>query len=92
MLGMFCECETDFVRRFRAARAVGDADAAMRAAHDLKGVAGTLGMHALQDAAAVLERACLDRAREIDSLVRKVTDHLEEVVDEIVALDGAQAA
>ena len=40
VLGLFREREADFVQRFRAARAAGDADAAMRAAHDLKGEAG----------------------------------------------------
>ncbi|MDR7151722.1 signal transduction histidine kinase/DNA-binding response OmpR family regulator/HPt (histidine-containing phosphotransfer) domain-containing protein [Hydrogenophaga palleronii] len=91
MLGMFCARETDFVQRFQAARAAGDADAAMRAAHDLKGVAGTLGMHALQEAAAVLERACLDGARDMDGAVHKVSHHLDEVIDEVQALDSTQA-
>jgi len=91
VLGMFRERETDFVQRFHAARAAGDADTAMRAAHDLKGVAGTLGMHALQDAAAVLERACLDGTRDVDGMVDKVACHLDEAIDGIRTLESAHA-
>ena len=91
VLSMFRERETDFVQRFNAARAAGEADAAMRAVHDLKGVAGTLGMHALQEAATVLERACLDGARDVDGLVHTLSYHLAQVVDEIQALERAQA-
>ena len=91
MLGMFRERETDFVQRFHAARAAGDPDAAMRIAHDLKALAGTLGMHALQDAAAVLERACLDRAPDVEGLVRKVSYHLDKVVGEISDVESTQA-
>ena len=58
LLGMFREREIDFVARFRAACEQGDGDAAMRCAHDLKSVAGSLGMPALQRAAAALEEAC----------------------------------
>jgi CheY-like chemotaxis protein len=58
LLTLFRERESDFVARFRAARRHGDDDAAMRCAHDLKSVAGSLGMPALQRAAAALEDAC----------------------------------
>src|SRR5206468_6519742 len=66
LLGLFREREVDFVQRFRTARAAGDASTAMRAVHDLKGEAGTLGMHALQALAAALERDCLEDARDAD--------------------------
>jgi len=93
MLNMFCERETGFAQRFHAARAAGDAGAAMRAAHDLKGVAGTLGMHAVQEAAAALERACLEGARdaEVDAMVRAVSNQLDEVVGELRAIGTAHA-
>ena len=83
MLGLFRDSEADFVQRFRAARAAGDATTAMRAVHDLKSGAGTLGMHALEEAAAALEQACSEGARDadIDDMVRKVTNILNEVVD-----------
>ncbi|HSI60419.1 MAG TPA: response regulator [Ideonella sp.] len=85
VLGIFRENEADFVQRFRATRTAGDASAAMRAAHDLKAQAGTLGMHSLQEAAAALERACLEGApdADIDDMLRKVSRRLDEVIDEL---------
>ena len=56
ILALFRDHEADFAQRFRAALATGDADAALRAAHDLKAEAGTLGMRGLEQAAAALER------------------------------------
>ena len=90
MLNLFLQSETDFVQRFHAARAAGDAETAMRAVHDLKGEAGTLGMHGLQQAATALERACLEGARDadIDDRVREVSGRLSEVIDEIRGRDG----
>jgi len=91
MLGLFRDSETDFVQRFHAARAAGDAETAMRAVHDLKGEAGTLGMHGLQKAATALERACLEGARDtdIDDRARAVSDKLDEVIDEIRGFESA---
>jgi CheY-like chemotaxis protein/HPt (histidine-containing phosphotransfer) domain-containing protein len=88
MLGLFRDSEADFVQRFRAARAAGDATSAMRAVHDLKSEAGTLGMHALEEVAAALERACSEGARDadIDDMVHKVINILNEAVDEIRAM------
>jgi signal transduction histidine kinase/DNA-binding response OmpR family regulator len=58
LLRMFREREADFETRLRDACARGDAAAALRCAHDLKSVSGTLGMPALQQAAGALEAAC----------------------------------
>ncbi|MEO6278692.1 response regulator [Roseateles sp.] len=58
LLGMFRLREADFEARVRAACASGDESTALRFAHDLKSVAGTLGMPELQQAAATLEAAC----------------------------------
>ncbi|HEY9105550.1 MAG TPA: response regulator, partial [Roseateles sp.] len=58
MLALFRERESNVVARFRAACERGDAKAALRCAHDLKSVAGGLGMPALQRTAAALEEAC----------------------------------
>jgi HPt (histidine-containing phosphotransfer) domain-containing protein len=55
---MFREREGDFEERFRAAREQGDMRAATRCAHDLKSVAGSLGMPELRLAAEELEAAC----------------------------------
>jgi len=94
MLGLFREREADFVQRFHAARAAGDADAAMRAVHDLKGEAGTLGMHDLEQSAAALERACLEGARDADleHIVHELTHGLDEVMNELRTLESTRAA
>jgi CheY-like chemotaxis protein len=91
MLRMFRERESGFDQRLRAARAAGDREAAIRAAHDLKSEAGTLGMHELQQAATALERACVEGAAdaEVDELARLVSSRLEEVFE---ALSAAGAA
>jgi signal transduction histidine kinase/DNA-binding response OmpR family regulator/HPt (histidine-containing phosphotransfer) domain-containing protein len=88
MLDMFREREAEFVRRFSAARACGDVEATVRTAHNLKGVAATLGMHALQEAATTLERACLDGARDadIDTMLQQVSCHLDDILDEVQSL------
>jgi signal transduction histidine kinase/DNA-binding response OmpR family regulator len=94
VLGLFRNHEADFAQRFHAARAAGDADAAVRAAHDLKGEAGTLGMHAVQEAAAALERACLEGARdaEVDAIVHKVSNRLDQVIDELRSIETPRAS
>ena len=85
MLGMFRDRETEFVSQFRTALAAGDPDAAMRSAHDLKCEAGTLGMPALQEAAAALEQACLGHAgdAEIGALLHEVSGQLDQVLGEL---------
>jgi signal transduction histidine kinase/CheY-like chemotaxis protein len=85
MLGMFRDRETAFVPHFQAALATGDADAAMRSAHDLKCEAGTLGMPALQEAAAALEQACVAHAGDagIGMLLHEVSRQLDKVLAEI---------
>jgi CheY-like chemotaxis protein len=90
-LSLFRRQEADFAQRFSAARLVGDLDAATRAAHDLKGLAGTLGMHAVQEAAAALERGCLEGAgdAEVQAMVGEVSSHLGEVVDALGAIEAA---
>ncbi|HET9642621.1 MAG TPA: response regulator [Burkholderiaceae bacterium] len=89
VLKRFRNQEADFSQRFRAAQLAGDLNTAMRAAHDLKGLAGTLGMHALQEAAAALERGCQNGAHEaeVEALVRKVSNHLDEVVGDLKAVE-----
>jgi signal transduction histidine kinase/FixJ family two-component response regulator len=89
VLQLFADREADFVQRFRAARAAGDAEAEMRAAHDLKGVSATLGMHAVQEAATALERACLERAPDaaIDEVLHQVSLRLNVVLEELRGLE-----
>ena len=73
------------MQRFRAARADGDANAAMRAAHNLKCEAATLGMHDLHEAAADLERACVQGARDssVEDILHRVSTRLDVVIDEL---------
>jgi len=87
VLELFREREADFAQRFHAARAAGDAGAALRAAHDLKAEAGTLGMHGLLQAATALERACVEGAADadVDHMTREVSNHLDAVLDELRA-------
>jgi len=94
MLGLFRDSEADFVQRFDAARAAGDIETAMRAVHDLKSEAGTLGMHGVQHAAAALERVCMEGAgdAEVDGMVREVSVALDEVIDELRTLESTRAA
>jgi len=94
VLCMFRDREANFEQRFRAARAANDAEAQMRFAHDLKGVAATLGMHALQEAAAVLERACLEGASDavIDGSLRGVLRQLGPVIEALRAIEAPQAS
>jgi signal transduction histidine kinase/CheY-like chemotaxis protein/ligand-binding sensor domain-containing protein len=83
LLAMFREREIDFVARFGAARERGDRDAATRCAHDLKSVAGSLGMPALQRAAAALEQACSSMRGEAaapEPLLQAVERELELVL------------
>jgi len=91
LLAMFSEREVDFVARFRAASEQGDGDAAMRCAHDLKSVAGSLGMPALQRAAAALEEACLQRgdAAALEPLLQAVQRQLAPVLASLREKDMA---
>jgi HPt (histidine-containing phosphotransfer) domain-containing protein len=82
LLVMFREHEIDFVARFRAACEQDDGDAPTRCAHDLKSVAGTLGMPALQRAAAALEEACSRRGEAValEPLLQAVQRQLAPVL------------
>lgn len=88
LMRMFRDRETDFAQRFRAARASGDTATAMRMAHDLKNVAGTLAVRGVHQAATELERACLDELDDagLEPLLRNVDRLLRPVMAELVAL------
>ncbi len=92
LLRMFRDRQIDFLARFQAARAAGDA-AAMRMAHDLKSAAAALGMHQVHAAARVLEQACLDDRDDagVDRLARALSAELEPVVAGLQALDARVA-
>jgi two-component system sensor histidine kinase/response regulator len=62
LLRDFASQQADAVEQIRAALARTDAETAVRMAHTLKGVAGSLGAGPVQDAAAVVESLLRDRA------------------------------
>lgn len=73
LLGMFVESEADAGRRIAQSLADGDAAAAQRMTHTVKGQAGSLGLLALQTAALALEqrlKAGEDPAAELDAFER----------------------
>jgi signal transduction histidine kinase/CheY-like chemotaxis protein/HPt (histidine-containing phosphotransfer) domain-containing protein len=82
LLDMFRQSEADFEMRFRDALAREDTAAAMRCAHDLKSVAGTLGMPEVQHAAQALELACEQEAGDeaIEVLLKEVARLLKPLV------------
>ena len=91
LLRMFRDREADFLARFRAVRAAGEAGAAMRLAHDLKSVTGALGMQSVRQAAQALEQACVHGAgdAEIDTLAQGVATELEPVIAGLRPLEAA---
>jgi signal transduction histidine kinase/CheY-like chemotaxis protein len=89
LLGLFRDGEADFQERFDAARAAGDGVAAMRMAHDLKSTSAALGMQAVHQAAAALERACSERADNIDVLAQEVARLLDPVIEGLRRLGPA---
>jgi signal transduction histidine kinase/DNA-binding response OmpR family regulator len=82
LLCVFRDRESDFPQRFGAARDAGDAEAALRIAHDLKSEAGTFAMPALEHAAAALEQACKAGAADadIEALARDASRLLAPVI------------
>jgi two-component system sensor histidine kinase/response regulator len=82
MLVMFRDGQQNFVKQFAAARLDADPEAAMRAAHTLKGTAGSIGASALQAAADVLETACHENAPDttIDAALQGVEAALAPVM------------
>ena len=85
LLVMFRDREADFPERFRRALGEGDRTTAMRMAHDLKCVAGTLGVCEVHRAAMDLERACFDQADDatLDALVVKAAAVLTPAIEEL---------
>ncbi|MBW2695867.1 MAG: response regulator [Deltaproteobacteria bacterium] len=82
LLRRFHESEADFADRFRAAVVDDDTDTATRHAHSLKSVAGNIGAHELQDAAAELERACTESeaSERIETCLGVTIERLDEVL------------
>ena len=94
LLGLFCDSQGDFAARFRRLRAAGDSAAAKRLAHDLKGVAGTLGAQALVEAAQAVESACAEGGadRQVETLLDAVCARLDPLIAALRAAEAGQAA
>ena len=82
LLSKFRDTQADFAAQFARARQDADPDAAMRCAHSLKGIAGSLGAKAVQEAAKELEAACRHRqpAHLIDERLARALAALEPVI------------
>ena len=82
LLAKFRDAHGKFGERFRGAQGDADPAAATRAAHTLKGAAGTIGAKAVQAAAGELEQACAGKApaAQIDELLARTVAELAPVV------------
>ncbi|MEJ1297855.1 MAG: transporter substrate-binding domain-containing protein [Candidatus Sedimenticola sp. (ex Thyasira tokunagai)] len=90
LLFRFWESQKEFEEQFRAALADEDGEAATRAAHTLKGVAGNLGAETLQDAAQSLEAACKAGAENIEQLLTDTVAELKHVLEGLDVLEELQ--
>ena len=88
LLGVFFRDAQDFAARFRAARASGDMDDAMRLAHDLKSMAATIGAQAVQRTMAALEQACREPGDDaaLQALLAAAAEDLATVLDGLQTL------
>ncbi len=90
----FRESQGDFARLFAEARADADSTSAQRAAHTLKGLAGTIGARDLQTAAAALDAACAPSGsmEAIDVALEATLAALVPVMHGLVRLPDESAA
>jgi len=89
LLSKFADEQHDFTVRLRAAYSTGDVITAMRMLHDLKGVAGTLGVGGVRRAAVALEDSMAEGAdaRIVDELIEAVARALGALTAQLGALD-----
>ena len=94
LLRRFRAEQREFAASFRAARARGDREHAMRLVHDLHGLAGTLGMPALREAAQALKEACLQDLcdGEVEPLLEQAAVRLDSVLAGLQVLDDGEGA
>ena len=87
VLRKFGANQANVVEAIRTALAGDDTPTAIRLAHTLKGIAGTIGAEGLQDSAAALE-AALRQGDGVppEALLTQVTERLDEVLDAIAGL------
>jgi len=89
LLKRFHDSEADFADRFREATSSGDHDAAVRYAHTLKGVAGTIGAENIRSAAAELEQAVANHDP-VDELLEAVVSQLMPLLAAIGKLESTE--
>ena len=93
LLYRFGHAQGHFAELFAQARYdTTDPHAAERCAHSLKGAAGNIGAHGVQQAAAALEQACKAQANDttLDALLHQVLEQLLPVLTGLQALsDGS---
>lgn len=90
LLSKFRDSERDFEQHFHAALADDkDPQAATRAAHSLKGVAGTIGARGVQEAAHSLEIACSEGTETIDEFLAAVVAELQPVIAGLEELESS---
>ena len=92
LLQKFVENQAGAIHEIRTARAVGDNDSAVRFAHTLKGVGGSIGAIGLQRLGADLEQTLKENTvADIESLLADTSAELESVlaaIREALGLDG----
>jgi len=76
LLRKFRDSQAQFGQRFAAALDEADPTAAERCAHTLRGTAGNIGAHTVQQTAARLEQACQQHLPE---------EHIKALLDEVLA-------
>ena len=84
LLDKFRVNQRNFAASFREALAATDRSTAERLAHTLRGIAGTLGAHTLQESARLLE-SCIKEGRsgEVDPLLARVDKNLAAFIADI---------
>jgi len=91
MLFMFRNRQGSFAELFAKAREDADITSAERCAHTLKGAAGNIGAHGVQEAARKLEQACRENASpaQIEVLLRETLAELVPVIKALQALNAS---
>ncbi len=90
LLMKFKTSQGDFETLFRQALSAHDTQGATRLAHTLKSVAGSIGAEAVHDAAALLERACIDQAetQSLEELLTRLNGVLQPLMDALGAVEA----
>jgi len=91
LLVLFYNNQQDFINDFRTAQKSPDNKAAARLAHSLKGIAGSVGIESLAQAAKELELACAQHLEyAVDAKVKTIELELGRVMAELKSFVEAQ--